>query len=121
MACENIKIKMRRDPELARPGQNRLHQPGRIEDGIARFGVAEQIDQRDVIGLRPGENSHHKVEISRRKARPTIRLDHRVHIMSISSAAWQACRYPKEILPCVRTVLKLAQGAWQFTLLPLND
>jgi hypothetical protein len=43
-----------------------------------------------VIGLRPRERSHDKVEISRREARPTIRLDHRVRIMSISDAAWQA-------------------------------
>jgi hypothetical protein len=44
-----------------------------------------------MIGLRPGENAHDKIEIRRREARPTIRLDHRGSIMSISNAAWQAC------------------------------
>ena len=77
VAREHIKIKMRRDPELAGSGKNRFDQPRRIEDRVARFGVAEQIDQRNVIGLRPGESSHDKVEIRRREARPTIRLDHR--------------------------------------------
>ena len=43
-----------------------------------------------MIGLRPRERSHDKVEISRCEARPTIRLDHRELIMSISNAAWQA-------------------------------
>ena len=66
-----------------------MDQPGRIENGVARFRVAEQIDQRNLIRLRPGEGAHDKVEISRREARPTIRLDHRERIMSISDAAWQ--------------------------------
>ena len=90
VAREDIKIEMGRDAELAGSGKNRLNQPGRIKDGIAGFGVAEQIDQGNVIGLRPRERSHDKVEISRREARPTIRLDHRELIMSIRDAAWQA-------------------------------
>jgi hypothetical protein len=43
-----------------------------------------------VIGLRPGQNANDKIEIRRRKPRPTIRLDHRGPSMSISDAAWQA-------------------------------
>jgi hypothetical protein len=75
--------------ELRRAGKNRVHQPRVIENGIARLCVAQEINQRDVIGLRTRQRSHDKVEISRREARPTIRLDHRERIMSISNAAWQ--------------------------------
>ena len=72
--------------ELARVGKNRVHQPRIIEHGIARFGVTEEIDQRHVIRLRPGQNANDKVEIRCRKARPTIRLDHRDRSISIARA-----------------------------------
>jgi hypothetical protein len=86
---QDIKIEVGRDPELTGAGKNFFHQAGRIQDGIAGFRIAEQIDQGNLIGLRAGQRSHDKVEISRRKARPTIRLDHRERIMSIGDAAWQ--------------------------------
>jgi hypothetical protein len=43
-----------------------------------------------MIGLGTGENANDKIEIRRREPRPTIRLDHRGFIMSITDAAWQA-------------------------------
>jgi hypothetical protein len=90
MARQDIEIKMRRDLELARVGKDRIDQPRIIEYRIAGLGVTQQVDQGNMIGLRPGENAHDKIEIRRREARPTIRLDHREPIMSISNAVWQA-------------------------------
>ena len=52
-----------------------------IENGIARFNIAQKIDQRDLVSLRARERAHNEVEISRRKPRPTIRLNHRDLIM----------------------------------------
>jgi hypothetical protein len=48
-----------------------------IENRIARFDIAQQINQRHLIGLRPRQRSHDEVEISRGEPRPTIRPDHR--------------------------------------------
>ena len=87
---ENVKVKMGRDPELAGARQNRVHQPRIIQNAVARFGVAEKIDQGNVIGLGTSQNADDEIEIRRREARPTIRLDHRRSIMSISDAEWQA-------------------------------
>ena len=105
VARQDIKIEMRRDSELARPGKNRLHYSGVIEHRIARVRVAQQIDERNVIGLGARERSHDKVEISRREARPTIRLDHRELIMSIRDAAWQALCVRRGNIPLVRSWL----------------
>ena len=52
-----------------------------IENGIARFDIAQQIDQRNLIALRTRQRAYNEVEISRRKPRPTIRSDHRDFIM----------------------------------------
>src|SRR5437667_12755751 len=52
-----------------------------IENGIARFNIAQKIDQRDLVSLRARERAHNEVAISRRKPRPTIRLNHRDLIM----------------------------------------
>jgi hypothetical protein len=52
-----------------------------IEKGIARFDIAQKIDQRDLIGLRTRERAHDEVEISGGEPRPTIRADHRDFIM----------------------------------------
>jgi hypothetical protein len=90
MAGQDIKIKMGRDLELPCVGKDRIDQARIIEHGIAGLGVAEEVDQGNVIGLGTGENANDKIEIRRREARPTIRLDHRGRIMSISDAGWQA-------------------------------
>jgi hypothetical protein len=60
-----------------------------IEDGIARFGVTQKIDKRDVIGLRTGKIAYDEIEIRRRKPRPTIRPDHREPIISTGDAKRQ--------------------------------
>ena len=86
MARQDIKIKVRRNLEVSRVRKDRVDQPRIIQNGIARFRVAEKIDQRDVIRLRPGQNADDKVEICRREARPTIRLDHRDRSISIARA-----------------------------------
>ena len=48
-----------------------------IEDGIACFRVAQQFDERDVIGPRTRQSANDKVEIRGRKPLPTIRANHR--------------------------------------------
>ena len=52
-----------------------------IENGIARFDIAQKIDQRNLIGLRTRQRAHDEIEISRGKPRPTIRPDHRDFMM----------------------------------------
>ena len=52
-----------------------------VQNGIARFDIAQKIDKRDLVGLRTRERAHNEVEISRGEARPTIRPDHRDFIM----------------------------------------
>jgi hypothetical protein len=47
----------------------------------ARFDIAQQIDERNLIGLRARERAHDEVEIRGGKPRPTIRPDHRELIM----------------------------------------
>src|SRR5216684_91736 len=58
-----------------------------IENGIARFGIAEKIDQRNAINGRSGKRAHDKVEIRGRKTRPTICPDHREPSMSSGYAS----------------------------------
>ena len=52
-----------------------------IQNRIACFDVAQQIDQRDLVGLRTRQRAHNEIEINRGKPRPTIRPDHRDFIM----------------------------------------
>ena len=66
--------------------QDCIDQPRMIENGIARFDIAQQIDKRNLIGSRPRERAHNEVEISRGEPRPTIRSDHRDLIMRDSRA-----------------------------------
>src|SRR6266550_5292976 len=70
---ENIKIKLRRYPQMFAIGQNSLDQSRMIENGIARFDIAQEIDQRNLISLRARECAHNEVEIGGGKPRPTIR------------------------------------------------
>jgi hypothetical protein len=55
-----------------------------IQNGIARFDVAQQIDQRNLIGLRTRQRPQNEVEIGCGKTRPTIRSNHRDCIMNKS-------------------------------------
>jgi hypothetical protein len=57
-----------------------------IENGIARFDIAQEIDQRNLIGSGPRERAHDEVEIGGREPRPTIRTNHRDFIMRGRSA-----------------------------------
>jgi hypothetical protein len=52
-----------------------------IENGIARFDIAQKIDQGNLISLRTRQRAHDEVEISGCEPRPTIRPDHRDFIM----------------------------------------
>ena len=61
--------------------QDRINQSRMIENGIACFDVAQQIDQRNLISLRTRQRAHDEVEIGSGKPRPTIRPDHRDFIM----------------------------------------
>ena len=94
MARQDIKIKVRRDLELSRVGKDRIDQPRIIEHGIARLGVAEQVDQGNMIRLGTGENANDKIKIRRREPRPTIRLDHRG-----SYHEHQRCRVASLVIP----------------------
>jgi hypothetical protein len=61
--------------------QNRVNQLRMIENGIARFDIAQKIDQRNLVSLRTRKRANDEIEISRSKPRPTIRSDHRDFIM----------------------------------------
>jgi hypothetical protein len=65
-----------------------------IENGIARFEIAQKIDEGNVIGLRARERAHNEVEISSGKPRPTIRSDHRELVMR------KGCVYGKPNIDC---------------------
>jgi hypothetical protein len=52
-----------------------------IENGIARFDVAQKIDEGNVVSLGAREGAHDEVEVSGSETRPTIRPDHRGVIM----------------------------------------
>ncbi len=83
---EHVEIKMRRDAKMAGVGEDRVDQPRRIEDGIARLRVAQQIGEGNMIGARAREGAHDKVEIRRREPLPTIRPNHRERSISIARA-----------------------------------
>src|SRR5262245_52862109 len=57
-----------------------------IQNGIARFDVAQQIDQRNLVRLRTRQCAHDEVEIGCGKPRPTIRSNHRDFILNSSLA-----------------------------------
>ena len=61
--------------------QDRVNQSRMIENRIARFDIAQKIDQRNLVSLRARERAHDEVEIGGCKPRPTIRPDHRDFIM----------------------------------------
>ena len=81
MPGENVKVKLRRYSQLAAVIQNRVNQPGMIENGIARLDIAQQIYERNLIRLRTRQRPHNEVEIGCGEPRPTIRPDHRDFIM----------------------------------------
>ncbi len=52
-----------------------------IQNRVARRDIAQEIDQRNLVGLRTRQRAHDEVEIGGGKPRPTIRPDHRDFIM----------------------------------------
>ena len=86
---EDVKIKLRGNREMTGVGEDRIDQARMIEHDIARLGIAEQIDQRNLIGLRTRQGAHDEIEIRGREPLPTIRPDHRNPIMSNAGANWQ--------------------------------
>jgi hypothetical protein len=52
-----------------------------IQNRVAHFDIAQEINKRDLVALRTRERAHNEVEISRGEPRPTIRPDHRDFIM----------------------------------------
>ena len=81
VAGKNIKIKLRRYPQMAAVIQDRIDQTRMIENRIACLDIAQQIHQRNLVGLRTRQRAHDEVEIGCGKPRPTIRSDHRDFIM----------------------------------------
>src|SRR6266702_4976958 len=61
--------------------EDRIDQARMSENGIARFDIAQKIDERNLISLRPRKRAHDELEIGGGKPRPTIRPDHRDFIM----------------------------------------
>ena len=87
---EHVKIKLRGNGEMIGVGQDRIDQARMVEHVIARIGVREQIDKRNVIFLRTRQRAHDKVKIRCGKPRPAIRPDHRELSMSDLDAKMQA-------------------------------
>ena len=98
VASEHVKIKLRRDLQLAAVIQNSVDQPRMIQNGIARFDIAQQIDKRNLVGLRTRQRAHDEVEIGCGKPRPTIRSDHRDFIMRNPRRLWQARLLARRVL-----------------------
>src|SRR4030095_3040638 len=63
VASEHVKIKLGRDVQLPAVIQNGVNQARMIQNGIARFDIAQQIDKRNLVGLRTGQREHDEVEI----------------------------------------------------------
>ena len=61
--------------------EDRIDQARMIQNGIARFDIAQKIDERNLITLRTRQRAHNEVEIGGGKPRPTIRPNHRDFIM----------------------------------------
>ena len=61
--------------------EDRIDQARMIQNGIARFDIAQKIDERNLISLRTRQRAHNEVEIGGGKPRPTIRTNHRDFIM----------------------------------------
>jgi hypothetical protein len=94
---QNVKIKLRRDPQMPTMIQDRVNQPGMIENRIPRFDIAQKIDKRNLISWRTRERAHNEVEISRGKPRPTIRPNHRDFIMRNMRAYGKSDSYRRTI------------------------
>src|SRR5439155_26538234 len=86
VASEHVKVKLRRNPKMSALVQNSVDQPRVIQNGIARFDIAQQIGKRNLVGLRTRQRAHNEVEIGCSKPRPTIRPDHRDFIMRNEAA-----------------------------------
>ena len=81
-----------------------------IENGIARLDIAQEIDQRNLVGLRTRKRAHNKIEIRRGKPRPTIRPDHRDFIMCDGCADGKQIANGRAICQdCFRTLLALSR------------
>src|ERR1041385_4638524 len=90
---------------MAGVGKDGLDQSWMVEHGVARFSVAEEVDQRNPIVRRTGQRAHDKLKIRRREPRPTIRLDHRSPIISFPRARGQGSSWPlsREIAQSAQT------------------
>jgi hypothetical protein len=49
---QDVKIKLSGNPQMPAVIQDCINQPRMIENGIARFDIAQKIDKRKLIGLR---------------------------------------------------------------------
>ena len=77
VACENIKIELGRDVEMARIGKNGLDQARMIENRVAGFRVTKKIDQGNATAARASEGADNKIEIRSGETCPTICPNHR--------------------------------------------
>ena len=66
-----------------------IHEARMIENRVASFDIAQQIDQRNMIVRRTGEGANDELKIRCREPRPTISLDHRGLIISFIRARRQ--------------------------------
>jgi hypothetical protein len=74
---EDVKIKLGRDVEMSRIGENGFNQSRMVENRVARFRIAQKIDQGNAVVPRAGEGADDKIKISGGKPCPTICPNHR--------------------------------------------
>src|SRR2546425_12870157 len=62
---------------MSRVGKNGFNQTRMVENGIARFGVAQKIDQGNAVAARAREGADDEIEIRGGETCPTICPNHR--------------------------------------------
>ena|SRR5213080_4448148 len=100
--------------------QDRIDQARMIENGIARFDIAQKIDERNLIRLRTRQRAYDKVEIGSGKPRPTIRTNHRDFIMRGEPAHGKSTFFGASAFHRNGTFRRLPDSAAGFSLLPMQ-
>ena len=89
-------------------GKNRFDQTRMVENGIARFGVAQKIDQRNTVVARACQSADNEIEIRGGEPCPTICPNHRAFRS-------RALTMPQPSLFEVRCISErqISQALWQ--------
>src|SRR4029079_11017736 len=89
MSGEHVKVERRGNRKMSCLRKDGVHEARMIEDRVAGFDIAQQVDQRNMIVRRTGEGANDELKIRCRETRTTIRLDHRGLIISFIRARRQ--------------------------------